>query len=486
MTASVLERVDDAIAQLDAMIAETSDRVDEVINPLPKQQEFFDAIFKRKRRYVLYGGAAGPGKSYSLRWAMVKLHLWWAQQGITDVRTGLFCEDYPTLRDRQIVRMKREFPRWLGEVRETRDEGLGFFLSPAYGGGYVALRNLDDPSKYASSEFAAIGVDELTKNDKQTFDDLRFRLRWPGVSYTPFLGGSNPGSIGHGWVKKLWIDGDFSGEDENLKAEWFEFIRALPRDNPYLDESYWEQLHSLPKAMRRAMEEGDWDVFAGQVFSEWRQNLHVVEPFTIPPEWTRWTATDYGFVDPFCTLWFARSPDKKELYVYREAYQTGQRAQIQARIVKRWSEGERIDMHAADPSMWAKREGLAGDTLADEYLRAGVKLEKANNDRLTGWNAVHEALSWKELPGEQAAGRIIKAPRLRVFSTCKNLIRTLPALPYDSIRVEDVDTDAEDHAADALRYGVMVERQRDTRMKPPEVRYIGRGKDYKPMVQVPG
>ena len=186
----------------------------DLINPLPSQGLALDAMYRHL--FVLFGGAAGPGKSYWLRWALLELLLYWASQGHRGVRVGLFCEDYPTLRDRQIMRIKREFPLWLGTLKGSQDEGYGFFLRPEYGGGILSLRNLDDPAKYASAEFAAIGVDELTKNDRQTFDDLRFRLRWPGITHRPFLGGTNPGSVGHGWVRKLWVDRDFTGDDERL------------------------------------------------------------------------------------------------------------------------------------------------------------------------------------------------------------------------------------------------------------------------------
>ncbi len=264
-------------------------------------------------------------------------------------------------------------------------------------------------------------------------------------------------------MKKLWLDQDFSGDDDQLDPNEFKFVAAKAGDNPYLPESYWKLLNSLPPDMRRAMLDGDWDRFEGQAFSEFRRDLHVCKPFAIPADWTRWTATDYGYSAPFCCLWFARSPDKDRIVVYRELYASGWRAQQQAKQIKAASLGEKIYMHVADPSMWQKREGLAGDTLADEYMREGIQLVKANNNRLPGKGYVHEALNWKELP---ATGRIIKPPRLRIFEGCVNLIRTLPALPYDRINVEDVDTHAEDHAYDALRYGLALERQREATQPP--------------------
>lgn len=424
-----------------------------LINPLPSQAFLLDALYDKE--YILFGGAAGPGKSYILRWAAIDFLIACADRGHYDVRVGLFCEDYPSLKDRQVTRIAREFPLWLGDLRESKTEGFAFHLHPDYGSGIIALRNLDDPSKYASAEFAAIFVDELTKNPRQTFDDLRFRKRWPGIDHSPFVAASNPGSIGHAWVKKLWIDRDFSGDDGRLDPNSFLFIPALPEDNPYLPQSYWDTLNSLPTAMRRAMKDGDWSIFAGQVFAEWRDHLHTCKPFPIPKDWTRWVGVDYGYANPFCGLWLARTPDKANVYVYREHYREGLRASEQAQGIRLASAGETIWLYAADPSMWQKREGVSGDSLAQEYANVGVELTQANNNRLAGLSVVREALKWRDLP----TGEVVQKPRLQVFDSCRNLIRTLPALPYDNIKTEDVDTDAEDHVYDALRYGLMAERQ---------------------------
>ncbi|KKL54705.1 hypothetical protein LCGC14_2262730 [marine sediment metagenome] len=278
---------------------------------------------------------------------------------------------------------------------------------------------------------------------------------WPSIDHSPFIGASNPGSVGHAWVKRLWIDRQFVDDDARLDPDDFLFIPARVGENPYLPQSYLDTLNSLPDAMRRAMLEGDWTAFVGQVFDEWREHLHVIDPFEIPADWMRWTGTDYGFAAPFCTLWAAKSPDRQRIVIYRELYEKGWRAKEQAIRIKDASKGERIWIYAADPSMFAKRRETVGDSIADEYKKAGVKLRPANNDRLAGWAVVHDALNWKEMPG---TGRLIKPPRLQVFRTCTNLIRTLPALPYDPIKVEDVDTDAEDHAGDTLRYLLMAER----------------------------
>src|SRR5208283_1711750 len=167
-----------------------------LINPTERQREFLSAIARHD--YVLYGGAAGGGKSYILLWWLLFYLCWlYKSKGLRNVQAGLFCEDYPSLNDRHISKIQFEFPRELGTLRQGVVKN--FVIRPEYGGGIIALRNLDDPSKYLSAEFAAIAVDELKKNKVKVFDFLRMRLRWPGVERPKFAGGTNPGGIGHAW-----------------------------------------------------------------------------------------------------------------------------------------------------------------------------------------------------------------------------------------------------------------------------------------------
>ncbi len=220
---------------------------------LPKQ---IDAQLASKRfKFVLYGGSLGSGKSYWLRWMMVywliKMHSKYKMKGI---RAGLFCEDYPSLNDRHLSKVKYEFPAWLGRYNEAKHE---FTLAPEYGSGVIAFRNLDDPEKYLSVEFAVMGVDEINRNPVVTFRELRKRLRWAGIKDVKFLAACNP--RGEAWVKNMWVKRLFPPE-ENEPYE-FVFVPALPTDNPHLDASYYKALESLPEAERKAFLEGDWDSF---------------------------------------------------------------------------------------------------------------------------------------------------------------------------------------------------------------------------------
>ena len=395
----------------------------------------------REYDYLFYGGAAGPGKSYFLRKYPIKFLIedCFHKLGLKGARVGLFCEDYPALWDRHINRIKYEFPNWLGEYRGQSHE---FVLNEKYGGGAIAFRNLDDPSKYMSSEFALIEVDELTKNKKETFDFLRLRKRWSGVERTKFIGASNPGEIGHQWVKDLWIDRKF---DENeTEADQFYFIPALPGDNKYLAAGYLKTLDSMPEKLRKAYRDGNWDIFAGQYFTEWDRSVHVRPPFTIPDTWKRFRAYDHGREAPACCKWYALDYDGR-VWCYREFYKSGLNVDQIAEEIKRLSANEVYEYSVADPSIFAKMgfvDAHGGQTIAESFARHGVMFLPASNRRIDGWNLMHQYLYWNEH----------KLPKLIYFNVCYNSIRTIPSLIHDNIRPEDLDTMGEDHAADVDRY----------------------------------
>jgi phage terminase large subunit len=408
----------------------------------PRQVTAAEAMYTH--RYILYGGARGGGKSRFLRWALVEFLIdLFQERNIQGARAMLACETYPDLRDRQISKFKLEFPQWMGSLKDTKEDGLSFKLADGLGGGVIALRNLDDPSKYQSAEFAAIGVDELTKIQKETFDILRGSLRWPGVEHTVFIGATNPGGAGHAWVKALWIDRAFPPE-LTARAGEFTFIQSLPADNPHLPQSYWDELNSLPPTLRRAWVEGDWNVFSGMAFPAWSDERNVIEQLDIPDYWPRMCGIDWGYAKPFCCLWLAKDPDTGRYYVYRELYQAGLTDQQQARLIKEYAANERIPYYFADPSMWAKKTQQIVTSTADEYIKEGVMLTAADNDRLSGKRKLDRLL--QSLPDGRSG--------LQVIRSCKNLLRTMPLLAYDEHRPEDIDTEQEDHAYDALRYAL--------------------------------
>lgn len=449
----------------------------------PKQKLAFNKLFNNQCKYLLYGGAAHGGKSYFLRWAAFGLGLYYTKKyGITDIPMGLFSEDYPTLKDRQIVKIKSEFPKFLGELKETRDEGLCFRASPEYGSFVILLRNLDDPSKYASTEFAAIFVEELTKNPVSTFEDLKFRLRYPGIKETKFVGATNPGQLGHSWVKKLWIQPDPNNPDKEEKKYFF--VHANAYDNKYTEDGYIDTLKSLPDAKRKAWLEGSWDVFEGQVFAEWSERTHVITPFTIPNEWKRWIAVDWGSNKPFSVGWYAQDFDGRT-YLYRELYMnqhgflktfgeelTAKRL-AKAIIGMTKKAGEDYEYCIADPSMWnktilgEKRTKPEGESIAEIMIDVGLNLYRGDNDRLNGLGRYREALA---IAPDQK-------PWYQVFRSCYDTARTIPSLVYNEPKhgnIEDVNTNGEDHCYDRDRYFFMSRPIKPIKMQTPKLSNIGR------------
>lgn len=284
-----------------------------------------------KHRYMLFGGSRGPGKSFWLRWYLLRQLLVFAGQGVTGVDAMLACEDYPSLVNRQVTKIEVEFPLWLGKVQTTKTKGLGFHLHKQYGGGSILFRNLDDPSRYQSAEFAIIAIDELTKNPVKTFDILRGSLRWPGIDRTQFVAATNPES---NWVRDYWIERKFPPELEP-SAEDFAFVPALPDDNPHLDKSYWQELNTLSGALRQAWLHGDWyAAVEGLVYDTFSSdNVVDIEPDTERPFEL---AIDDGYIDPRATLFIQRM-ENGDILVFDELYETKTLEEATIEHVKRRS-----------------------------------------------------------------------------------------------------------------------------------------------------
>lgn len=434
-------------------------RISDYWKPHAKQREALDAL--KTYRALFYGGAGGGGKSSLIRWGLlIKLLSWSQQYNLRGIRVMIACEDYPTLRDRQLVKVEHEFPAEIGRYYVADRE---FKIHDAFGGGALCFRNLDDPSKYASSEWAAVAVDELTLNKdvKNLFLDLWTRLRWKGLpdEETFFLGTGNPVGPGLGAVKKWWIDRDFSDFDDRADeiAPHMHFIQAKVYDNPHRPKDYEKKLELLPPDRRRAMLDGSWTAFQGQYFEEWDEKVHVVEPFTIPQGTGRWMhALDWGYAAPFAYGQYWLSPDGY-LYLVRELYRNRLRPSEVGKLIRDIMGDTVFGPIIADPSIFIK----AAETQESIALSLGVPCIPANNERINGWMRVREwlrpfdyypaaSLDETGMPLPGASPRTVA--RLRIFNTCRNTIRTLPNMPRDEKNPEDIDTSAEDHCVDMLRY----------------------------------
>jgi len=437
----------------------------EVARFTPRQMEAVKSLDSGTVKFLLYGGALGGGKSYFLRWCAVRLLMrYFLIKQLTWVQVMLACEDYPSLKDRQLTKIAREFPAWLGtSIADHKDYGRCFILSPEYGNGVICFRNLDDASKYQSAEFAAILVDELTKNDYDAFTFLRTRLRWPGLKDVecPFIGGTNPGGIGHGWTKQFWMDKIFP--DEFVRPidyrHQFAYIPSKADDNPHLDPGYWAMLDTLPLHIRKAFRDGDWDIFVGQSFQEWSTPIHVIEPLPVPDSASIYMTFDWGFGAPFSVGWWWVDADGR-IYRFSEWYgwngtpNTGVRlpdTDIADGIIDR-EKGlgihNRNIIRYAGPDCFQKKPdykgGGQGPATSETFSKKGIFLSPGDPSRILKIRQFRERL---RIPKDQY-GNIICAPMMQVYSTCTHFIRTVPSLVTAKNNIEEIDTTGEDHVFD--------------------------------------
>lgn len=432
----------------------------------PKQREAERILFSPQCKYLLYGGAASGGKSYWLRWTALEMVLYYTgKYNLRGVQVGLFSEDYPTLKDRHIGRIKVEFPQWLGHLSDSREDGLVYKLADQYGAGKIMLRNLDDPSKYASTEFAGECVDELTKNPKDTFDDLRFRLRFPGVKDSKFASASNPGGVGHGFSYLLFVNKDKKLYPPELLPEIdrFFYVPALPTDNKFTPEEYLTTLRSLPDKKRKMYLEGSWEVPEGQFFYEFAKHLHVIDKKMRPKStFLHFLSMDWGIGEKSAFVCHAhalipmQTKDGEKfnrVITYREW--TGNETQPSEWAAKIFEEShiKSFKRGYVDPKMVGRLDdgstGIAQlfeDTWEDLGDTTFCHLEKANNERVKGWGVVHD---WMGIAPDGL-------PYWMITNECVKTIQTIPQLVYLKNSDDDLDTKSDDHWADALRYGLVM------------------------------
>jgi len=425
--------------------------------PNPGPQTRFLAGFDEPNTDQLYGGAAGGSKSTSLLLGALR-----ACRRYPGLQAFWFRRTFPELRH-SVLRLLARYGfgaplgcRWLKTEHELHFPN-GSILTFAH------AKNVEDATALQSGEIQLLLIDERTTIPPDVVDLLYSRVR-SGVPGLPCLGirsATNPGNVGHSRVRVEYVEATEHGAREIVDAAGRvrRFIQAKVSDTPQLGPDYAASLQGLPEAMRKAFLDGDWDVFAGQMFSEWRFVRHVLEPFALPQSWRRLGGIDYGYRAPSAVLWGAVDPDGR-IWVTRELYKTQLGEKGLARAILEATPAGETPVFAFDPSMAAK----IGDAKPSAVVlqEEGVALQAGDNDRLSGWQRVHTYLAdGPACPHHRAlASRGLwsgdSCPMLHVFSNCTDLIRTLPALPHaDKGKLEDADTTAEDHLPDALRYLVM-------------------------------
>lgn len=423
-------------------------------------------------RYALFGGSRGPGKSYWLRWYLLRFILEQFGRGLRGVNVGLFCETYRELIDRQVGKIQVEFPPYLGEIRDSHIAGFGFYLRPEYGGGVLAFRNLDDPTKYQSAEFAAIGVDELTKTPERTFHVLRGSLRWPGLESTRFIAATNPDGRWADWVRTYWIERQFPPELDPMRDE-FAFTPARPGDNPHLPASYWDELNSLPDALRRAWVDGDWYVTReGLVYADFGQdNITSDEP---DPSVSFELGFDDGYIDPRAVLFIQRTSTRilvfDEIYESRKLEEETVKTVLERCVARTPSELAHKDtpedwpgMTLSQASAWCRSNAVRlpeiaiGSTEANQLMRrfqlADIPARGGTHHVVDGVKLVRSLI--KDGKGYRA---------LQVHPRCRHLIDELTRgyVYSEGTKARDSEkpADGNDHACDAARYWCFMRARR--------------------------
>jgi hypothetical protein len=430
--------------------------------------------FQTEATEVLYGGAAGGGKSYLERVSAIR----WCVE-VPGIQVYFFRRTLPDLRDNHL-RGPTAFQVLLdpylrsGHVKGPSQENEFRF----WNGSILHLCYCDsenDVEKYRGAEIHVLIIDELTHFSEYQYRFLRSRVRISGLDipekYKPRLprieAASNPGSIGHAWVKRTFISPKPHNEawktppDEGGMLR--QYIPARLTDNPHLtkdDPNYADRLRGLgSNSLVRAMLDGDWDIVAGQAFEKLRRDLHCIEPFTPPDDWLCFGSFDWGSSKPFSFgLWTVANgnalPDGRTyrrgaMIRYGEWYgwtgKSDEGLRMEAAEVAQGIKGRckrKLAYIACDPALW-KVDG--GPSHAETFLRNGVVLRKADNSREPGYVEVRQRIAGDE-----------EGPMLYATKNCHDgFWRTMPDLIMDESHPEDLDTSQEDHCYDEVRYACM-------------------------------
>ena len=418
--------------------------------PNEKQKHFLTA----RAKHIGFGGARGGGKSWAVR-TKAKL-LAFKYPGI---KVLIVRRTYPELINNHINTLRAEL---LGFAKyNDKDKVLKFNNGSSIRFMYCAKDS--DLDALQGTEYDVIFLDEATMLSEYQMKSIAACLR--GVNNFPkrIYYTCNPGGQGHGYIKRIFIDKRY---EEGENPEDYVFIQSLVTDNVALMQSqpdYIKQLEALPPKLRDAWLYGNWDIFEGQFFEEFKDNpegyqtrkwTHVIDPFEIPSTWQIGRSFDWGYARPFSCAWWAVDHQGVcyrilELYGCTKTPNEGVKwtpQQVFSEIHKietehRWLRGKNI-LGVADPAIW---DAQTGESIAETAARHYVHFRKGDHKRIPGWMQMHYRLSFDDNG----------YPMMYVFNNCKAFIRTVPLLQFDEHKVEDIDTTGEDHVADECRYYLM-------------------------------
>ncbi len=399
--------------------------------PSERQQEFFSS----KTKFVAYGGARGGGKSWALRRKLTLMCI--KYKGLSAL---LIRRSYPELRENHIRPLLAEL-HGIASYNETH-KVFTFSNGSRIRLGYLETEN--DVQRYQGAEFDVIAIDEATQLSEYQFRALTACLRGTtGLPKRMYLT-CNPGGIGHGWVKRLFIDKEYTGSE---RAEDYSFIQALVYDNKQLlkhNPDYVKQLEALPSEMRDAWLFGRWDIFSGQFFSEFDEDVHTAE-FDLPENVVRYAAIDYG-LDMLAVVFVAVDTEGKA-YVYDEICEKDLIVSKAAACILEKVKGAKISAFIAPSDLWSRQKD-SGKSISELFMENGIPFTRISGTRSEGWLSLKEWLK-KE---KDENGNVTSA--MIIHRRCKNLISCLPRLIYDGKNPSDCSTKPHEitHITDALRY----------------------------------
>ena len=426
--------------------------INDLYHPFPRQHQFHAS----KAKYRLFGGAAGPGKTKALLWETIgqALH----NDGCD---TLLLRRTFPELESSLLAQFRRDVPRDLYRSYNESKHVVTWTNGSTTRFGYC--RNENDVYQYQGAEFLFIGIDELTHFTLKQWQFLTSRNRCPIPGSTPSMAGAtNPGNVGHAWVKALWIDKvppPGSEGPEQYDPNDYDFIRARIEDNPIYakDKNYLKSLGALPEKLRRAFLEGNWDVFAGQYFDIFEMERHTARADAMGLQWwwPRWISIDWGFHHPSAVYWHTAVPAETNrnprdsrptgprIITYREFLKNNLSPRMLGQAIAELSKGERIGDVFLSPDAFAKRssEATIAEQLGDVLEQNGLpRPTPADDDRIGGWQLMYQ---------------LLESDDWMIADNCRELIECLPNLVRDERKVEDVRKVEGDDAADAARYGLV-------------------------------